>query len=96
MNSLKMLRLSSLADRDMVLRNSMPHFRGASIGALSHERNSEYLFTVVTGDLHRIVIWILYFLLFYPKEHPTFRTFSNEHGHGTVSIMFWQCREGES
>ena len=72
----------------------MSHLRGSSIGALGHKWNSEYLFAMVAGHLHRIVIWILYFLLFDPKELPAFRTFSNEHGHGTVSIVIRQCREG--
>ena len=74
----------------------MSHFRGSSIGALGHKWNSEYLLAVVACHFHGIVIWILYFLLFDPKELPAFRTFSNEHGHGTVSIIFWQCREGSS
>ena len=89
-----MLTVSDWSHNNIAFRLSMSHFRGARIGALGHERNSEYLLTMVACHLHRIVIWILYFLLFDPKEHPAFRTFSNEHGHGMVSVIFWQCREG--
>ena len=88
--------MSSHSHKEIAIRLSMSHLRGSSIGALGHKRNSEYLFTVVAGHLHRIVIWILYFLLFDPKELSAFRTFSNEHGHSTVSIVIRQCHEGSS
>ena len=65
----------------------MSHFRGAGIGALGYQRNSENLIAVGACDLHGIVIRVLYVLLLDPKEHPAFRAFSNEHGHGTVSKM---------
>lgn len=67
----------------------MSHFGGACIRALGDKRNSERLFAVRARDLYRIFIRVLNILLLDPKQHSTFRTFSNEHGHGAFSKVHW-------
>ena len=59
----------------------MPHFGGACIGTLGHERDSENLLAVVTDHLEGIVVHILDLIFFFPEEFGTFGAFSHEHRH---------------
>jgi hypothetical protein len=64
----------------------MPHFGGAGVGALRDEWNSQNLVAVIAGDFQGILIGILNFFFFFPKQLATFRTFANEHRHRYNSI----------
>ena len=64
----------------------MPHFGSAGVGALCDEWNPQDLVTVIAGDFQGILIDIINFFFFFPKQLATFRAFANEHGHRYRSV----------
>jgi hypothetical protein len=64
----------------------MAHFWSASIGPLGNERDAQNLLTMIADDFQGILISILNFFFFFPKQLATFWTFSNQHRHRNRSL----------
>jgi len=69
-----------------LLQMLMPHFGGASVGALSNEWNSQNLVAVIAGNFQCILIGIFNFFFFFPKQLAAFWAFANKHRHRNSSI----------